>query len=78
MLYMGAPAFVLKLFAHNLGGSRISTSAEVVSNEDQTPRQNGSLKDTTPLLLITKQLDAEKFEYSKFNFVKSKLKKIKN
>ena len=69
---MGAPAFVLKRFAHNLGGSRISTSAEVVSNEDQTPRQNGSLKDTTPLLLITKQLDAEKFEYSKFNFVKSK------
>ena len=66
MLQMGAPAFELKLFTPNLEGNQTSTSAEVVRDEDQSPRQNGSLKDTTPLLLVTKQPDAEKFYYPFF------------
>ena len=49
ILQMGAPAFELKLCTPNQGGSQTSTSAKVVRDENQSPRQNDSLKDTTPL-----------------------------
>ena len=52
MLQKGAPASEVKLFIPNLGGSQVATSANIVSDEDQAPRQNGCLNDTRPLLQL--------------------------